>query len=73
MGYFEVFKKMRLLFVKKHYYTDEMNTLILISLLKEHGIRKIIASPGTTNISFVGSIQIDPYFEVFSAIDERSA
>ena len=56
-----------------HYYTDEINTLILVSLLKEHGIKKIIASPGTTNISFVGSVQIDPYFEVFSAVDERSA
>lgn len=56
-----------------NYYTDEINTLILVSLLKEHGIKKIIASPGTTNISFVGSVQIDPYFEVFSAVDERSA
>lgn len=56
-----------------HYYTDEINTLILVSLLKEHNIRKIIASPGTTNISFVGSVQIDPYFEVYSAVDERSA
>ena len=55
-----------------HYYTDEINTLVLVSLLKEHNIRKIIASPGTTNISFVGSVQIDPYFEVYSAVDERS-
>lgn len=57
----------------KHYYTDEINTLILISLLKEHGIRKVIVSPGTTNISFVGSLQIDSYFEVYSAVDERAA
>lgn len=56
-----------------HYYTDEVNTLILVSLLKEHNIRRIIASPGTTNISFVGSVQFDPYFEVYSAVDERSA
>ena len=55
------------------FYTDEINTLILISLLKEHGIKKVIASPGTTNISFVGSIQTDPYFEVYSAVDERAA
>lgn len=54
-------------------YTDEINTLILISLLKEHGIKRIIASPGTTNISFVGSVQFDPYFEVYSAVDERAA
>ena len=55
------------------YYTDEVNTLILVSLLKQHGIRKIIASPGTTNISFVGSLQFDDDFEVYSAVDERSA
>lgn len=56
-----------------HYYTDEINTLILISLLKQHHIRKIVASPGTTNISFVGSVQSDSYFEIYSAVDERSA
>ena len=56
-----------------HYYKVEINTLVLVSLLKEHNIRKIIASPGTTNISFVGSVQIDPYLEVYSAVDERSA
>ena len=57
----------------EHYYTDEVNTLILVSLLKEHNIKKIIASPGTTNISFVGSVQFDPFFEVYSAVDERAA
>lgn len=41
--------------------------------MKAHGIRKIIASPGTTNISFVGSVQSDPFFEVYSAVDERAA
>lgn len=56
-----------------HYYTDEINTLVLISLLKQHGIHKVIASPGTTNISFIGSIQNDSWFEIFSAVDERSA
>lgn len=56
-----------------HRYTDEINALVLVSLLKEHNIRKIIASPGTTNISFVGSVQFDPYFEVYSAVDERAA
>lgn len=56
-----------------HWYTDEINTLVLISLLKSHGIKKVIASPGTTNISFVGSIQFDSDFEVYSAVDERAA
>lgn len=57
----------------KNYYTNEVNTLVLISLLKEHHIKRIIASPGTTNISFVASVQSDPYFEIYSAVDERAA
>lgn len=57
----------------KTHYTNEKNTLILISLLKAHGIRKVIASPGTTNVSFVASVQQDSFFQVYSAIDERSA
>ncbi len=54
-------------------YSVEENVLQLIALLKAHGIKKVIASPGNTNISFVGSIQDDPFFEVFSCVDERSA
>lgn len=53
--------------------TNAENVLMLISLLKEYKIRKVIASPGTMNIHFVGSIQDDPYFEIYSAVDERSA
>lgn len=59
--------------MKTHYYSKERNTQIVISLLKANGIRKIIASPGATNICFVASVQIDPFFEVYSCIDERSA
>ena len=54
-------------------YTAERHTRILIALLKEYGIRKIVASPGTTNVAFVGSVQNDPYFEMYSCVDERSA
>jgi len=54
-------------------YTNEKNTLIIIALLKAHCIRNIIASPGTTNTAFVGSIQNDSFFRVFSSADERSA
>lgn len=54
-------------------YTNEKHTQILIALLKAHGIKKVIASPGTTNITFIASIQNDPYFEIYSAADERSA
>lgn len=55
------------------YYTDEKNAQILIALLKKSGIRKVIASPGTTNMSLVVSMQNDPFFEMFSSVDERSA
>jgi len=56
---------------QKHYYTDEKNAQIVIALLKAHGIRKVIANPGTTNIAFVGSVQNDSWFQVYSGIDER--
>ena len=54
-------------------YTEEKNVLMLIKILKENNISKIIASPGTTNISFVTSVQHDPFFKVYSCVDERSA
>ncbi len=53
--------------------TNEKNTLILIALLKAHNIRRVIVSPGTTNMSFVASLQTDPYFMLYSCVDERSA
>ena len=55
------------------YYSSEKNVQILIALLKKHNIKRIIASPGATNICFVASAQNDPYFEIYSSIDERSA
>lgn len=55
------------------YYTVERGQQILVSLLKQHGIRKVIASPGTTNITFVASVMNDPFFEIYSSVDERSA
>lgn len=54
-------------------YTDEKNALIIVALLKKHGIKQIIASPGTTNVALVRSLQIDSFFKVYSAVDERSA
>ena len=54
-------------------YSEERNVQILIALLKENGIKRVVASPGSTNVCFVGSIQSDPYFEVYSCVDERSA
>ncbi|PMO41095.1 2-succinyl-5-enolpyruvyl-6-hydroxy-3-cyclohexene-1-carboxylate synthase [Vibrio sp. 10N.222.52.B12] len=54
-------------------FTREKNAQIVMSLLKQHGIKKVVASPGNTNVAFIGSIQNDPYFEMYSAVDERSA
>lgn len=54
-------------------YTSERNNQIVIELLKYHKIKKVVASPGATNVSFVASIQEDPWFEIYSSVDERSA
>jgi 2-succinyl-5-enolpyruvyl-6-hydroxy-3-cyclohexene-1-carboxylate synthase len=55
------------------YYSSERNVQIVISLLKQYGIRKIIVSPGATNVTFVASVMHDTFFELFSCVDERSA
>lgn len=56
-----------------NYFSREKNVQIILSLLKKNGIKKIVASPGATNVAFVGSVQNDPYFEVYSSVDERSS
>ena len=55
------------------FYTSEINTQMLICLMKKHGIKKVVASPGATNICFVASLQQDDFFELYSSVDERSA
>ncbi len=55
------------------HYTAERNVQIVISLLKAHGIKKVIASPGATDVAIVASMQQDSWFEMYSSIDERSA
>ena len=54
-------------------YSNDKNAQMLLSLMKAHNIRKVIASPGTTNIAVVGSMQHDDWFEMYSCVDERSA
>ena len=54
-------------------YSDARNVQLVIALLKKYGIRNVIASPGTTNVPFVYSVQNDSFFRVRSAFDERSA
>lgn len=55
------------------HYTIERNAQIVVSLLKQYGIKRIIASPGTTNKVLVWSLQQDPFFQIYSSVDERSA
>lgn len=54
-------------------YTDDKNARIILSLLKQYGIRKIVVSPGTTNVPISLTVQNDSWFEVYSVVDERSA
>ena len=46
---------------------------ILISLLKQYGIKKLVLSSGARNIPFVNAVEVDNAFECFSVIDERNA
>jgi len=54
-------------------YTDDKNAQIVLALLKKYNIRKIVVSPGTTNVPIAGSVQADSFFQGYSVVDERSA
>lgn len=54
-------------------YSDERAVQMLIYLLKENNIKKVIASPGATNLTFIASLEYDGSFEMYSCPDERSA
>ncbi|ANG61160.1 2-succinyl-5-enolpyruvyl-6-hydroxy-3-cyclohexene-1-carboxylate synthase [Marinobacterium aestuarii] len=54
-------------------YTNEKNAQVILCLLKAHNIKHVIASPGTTNTALVASMQQDPFFIMYSSVDERSA
>lgn len=58
---------------KQVYYSAERNVQILVYLLKKHNIKKIVISPGATNMCLVASLQNDDFFELYSCVDERSA
>lgn len=55
------------------FYSAERNVQMLIYLMKMHGVKKVVVSPGATNVTVVASLQQDPWFELYSAVDERSA
>lgn len=53
--------------------TNIENINIVVELLKKNNVRKIVISPGGTNIPFVKAVQDDAFFECYSIVDERSA
>ena len=57
----------------KYYFTNQRNIQIVLSLLKANGIKRIITSPGATDIPINFSLQHDSFFELYSCVDERSA
>lgn len=56
-----------------YHYSAEKGVLMIMSLLKQNGIKKVVASPGATNITMVASFQQDTFFEMYSCVDERAA
>ena len=54
-------------------YTDNKTVQIVISMLKEFGIRHAVLSAGTRNVPVVHSLEKDPCFTCYSVVDERSA
>jgi 2-succinyl-5-enolpyruvyl-6-hydroxy-3-cyclohexene-1-carboxylate synthase len=54
-------------------YSNKKNVLQLIALLKAHGIRQIVLSPGSRNSPLVHSFAVDPFFTCHVVVDERSA
>ena len=57
----------------ENFYSAERNVQMLIYLMKMQGVKKVVVSPGATNVTVVASLQQDPWFEMYSAVDERSA
>lgn len=55
------------------HYSTEKNIQIVISLLKANNIKRVIASPGTINLSLIASMMQDDWFIITSCVDERSA
>lgn len=54
-------------------FSDKKNVLQLVSLLKEHGVSHFVVSPGSRHTPIVISMQMDPFFKLYSVVDERSA
>ncbi len=58
---------------KVHGYPKNLNVQMLISLMLEHGIKRVIVSPGGTHNEMVAGLQYNGNFEMYSTVDERGA
>ncbi len=54
-------------------YTKILNVQIIVSLLKQHGIRHLVLSAGTRHVPLAHSVENDDFFSCYSVVDERSA
>lgn len=54
-------------------YASQKNIQILVALLKEHGVRRVVISPGSRNMALARSLESDLDFMCYSVVDERSA
>lgn len=54
-------------------YSSIKQIQIIVSLLKQFGVRHIVISPGTRHVPLAHSCEIDPFFTCYSVVDERSA
>lgn len=54
-------------------YTDKQNILQLVTLLREHGIHKVVVCPGSRNIPIVQTLANMPEITCYPITDERSA
>lgn len=54
-------------------YVDDPMILELVALLKAHGVRHAVISPGSRHYPIVRCLEADPNFHLYSVVDERSA
>ena len=46
---------------------------MLVTMIKEYGIKHVVLSSGSRNLNMVRMFEADPFFKTYSVIDERSA
>lgn len=54
-------------------YSSKQTILETVALLKAHGIKHLVISPGSRNAPLIQSFIVDPFFHCYSVVDERSA